>query len=535
MVRLFLLLSLAAPFSLGALPNGGAAAAVTLEDASRHLLIAEAAAGDPAVASFYLEENYEAVWTDDAPDDRARRLALLAALESAGDHGLPLARYPAAEVSALLAGAGDAQGRAAAEVGLSRLFLRYARELAHGVLVPSQIDPGIVREVPYADPESLLRGFARAETPGEFLRGLAPSSPEYLRLMKERLRLAEIVAGSDWGPEVDASILKPGETGPAVLALRDRLVRMGYLPFTSAPEYDDALRAAVEAFQTDHGLVADGVAGPETMGELNTGPERRLRQVLVAMERERWTNMERGDRHIWVNLADFSTRIIDDGKVTFETRAVIGATPPDRRSPEFSDMMEHMVVNPTWHVPRSIAVGEYLPQFKRNPYSNRNLEIYYKGEAISRDRINWAAVTAQNWPFALKEPPSRSNALGLVKFMFPNKWNIYLHDTPAKDLFERDVRAFSHGCIRLNDPFEFAYTLLAPQTDDPVGFFQAKLQTGAETTVPLAEPVPVHLVYRTAIAPAKGRMNYRRDIYGRDARIWEALEAAGVVSVALEG
>jgi murein L,D-transpeptidase YcbB/YkuD len=159
-----------------------------------------------------------------------------------------------------------------------------------------------------------------------------------------------------------------------------------------------------------------------------------------------------------------------------------------------------------------------------------------RGRVISRERVqDFTRFNAQNFPFDMKQPPSRSNALGLVKFMFPNRYNIYLHDTPHKNLFGRDVRAFSHGCVRLNDPFDFAYALLARQEEDPQGFFKSVLATGQETYVDLEQHVPVHLVYRTAFTQAKGRTQYRLDVYGRDARIWKALEAAGVSLTALQG
>jgi murein L,D-transpeptidase YcbB/YkuD len=174
-------------------------------------------------------------------------------------------------------------------------------------------------------------------------------------------------------------------------------------------------------------------------------------------------------------------------------------------------------------------VNEYLPSFRRNPNANGHLTIYYRGQAVARDRINWPVVTAGNWPFELKQAPSRSNALGLVKFMFPNQWNIYLHDTPAKELFDRSERAFSHGCIRLHQPFDFAYALLSRQTDDPEGLFEAKLNTGRETRIDLDEHVPVHLVYRTAFTTPRGELRFRPDIYGRDRAILSSLEDAGVV------
>jgi L,D-transpeptidase YcbB len=198
--------------------------------------------------------------------------------------------------------------------------------------------------------------------------------------------------------------------------------------------------------------------------------------------------------------------------------------------------MEFMVVNPTWNVPRSITTKEYLPLMQANPDAAGHLTIIdAAGRAVSRSSIDFSQYTAKTFPYAMKQPPSDGNALGLVKFMFPNKHNIYLHDTPSKSLFNREVRAFSHGCIRLGDPFDFAYALLARQTKDPVGDFKRYLATGVETVVSLHQPVPVHIVYRTAFTAPKGKMNYRRDIYGRDGRIFEALAKAGVVLRGVQG
>ena len=215
---------------------------------------------------------------------------------------------------------------------------------------------------------------------------------------------------------------------------------------------------------------------------------------------------------------------------------MIGARDTKRQSPEFSDQMEFMVVNPSWFVPRSIAIGEYLPELQQDPYAVDYLVITDRsGRRIDRASVDFSRYTAQSFPYAMRQPPSRSNALGLVKFMFPNKHNIYLHDTPAKKLFARETRAYSHGCIRLADPFEFAYALLAPQTSDPKGLFQSTLANGKETQINLKTPVPVHIIYRTAIADPKGHMQYRRDVYGRDALIWSALSQAGVALRAVQG
>lgn len=272
------------------------------------------------------------------------------------------------------------------------------------------------------------------------------------------------------------------------------------------------------------------------MAEINKGVQARLQSVIVAMERERWLNKERGERHVLVNIPDFTAKIIDNGEITFQTRSVVGAAKDDRPTPEFSDVMEFMVINPSWYVPRSIVTKEYLPKLKRNRNAVRHIEITdRRGRKVSRGAVNFRAYNARNFPFAMRQPPSKKNALGLVKFMFPNKYNIYLHDTPSKSLFDKDARAFSHGCVRLADPFDFAYTLLARQTADPKGVFHAHLDTGKEYRLDLVEPIPVHLIYRTAFTTAHGHTQYRNDIYGRDGRIWDALSKAGVALRAYQG
>ncbi len=197
--------------------------------------------------------------------------------------------------------------------------------------------------------------------------------------------------------------------------------------------------------------------------------------------------------------------------------------------------MEYMVINPTWYVPRSITTKEYLPLLQEDPNAVRNLNLVDgSGRIVSRDGIDFTEFDAQSFPFDMREPPSQGNALGLVKFMFPNRYNIYLHDTPAKNLFSREKRDFSHGCIRLMDPFDFAYLLLNKQERNPEEFFQTRLRIGKEIQVDLKEPVPVHLIYRTAFTRAKGRIQFRGDVYGRDAKIWKALKNAGVALRAVQ-
>lgn len=489
--------------------------------------VAAAASDDAAIADFYRDSDYAPIWTGQGQE--LRRSALLAALAGAGAHALPLNRYDPAALIAASRAARTEGDRGRLDVMMTKALLDYAHDVQTGALEPGKVLGLIKREVPLRDRRANLEAFVAGE-PVAFLKSLPPRTQAYAQLMRAKFELEQRLNAGGWGEKVAAQSLKPGATGPAVLQLRDRLVAMNYMPRSVTATYDAAMQKAVQAFQIDMGLEADGVAGAGTIEQINIGPQERLEAVVVAMERERWMNIDRGSRHIWVNLTDFTAKIVDHGRVTFSTRSVIGKSTADQQTPEFSDLMEYMVINPTWNVPRSITTKEYLPMMKRNANAAGHLKIYdSRGRVVPRSAINFAAYTERNFPYTMKQPPSDGNALGLVKFMFPNPYNIYLHDTPSKSLFAREVRAFSHGCIRLSDPFDFAYALLAAQTDDPVGLFQSHLKTRQESSVKLEVPLPVHLVYFTAYPSAKGRIEYRRDVYGRDATIFRALQEAGVV------
>ena len=500
--------------------------------------VAEAAASDRDIAAFYQATGYAPMWTGSGQRDRQRREALLKAVTAAGDHGLPAARYDADLIATNIRAVRSEADLGRLEVELSRIFLRYARDVQTGLLTPSRVDADIVREVPLRNREGLLSAFSQS-TPAAFIKTLPPKSSEYTRLMKAKMQLERALGDGGWGQTMPGSAtLRPGESGQAVVALRNRLIAMGYLGRTATTAYDAKMQSAVATFQRDHGLTPDGIAGPSTIQEINTPVERRLAQVMVAMERERWMNHPdgRGKTHIWVNLPDFHMQLIDNGKVTFETRAVVGERRTDKRTPEFSDMMRYMEINPDWTVPRSILGRDYLPKFKQNPNAARYLQLIdASGRVVSRDAIDFSQYTERTFPFTVRQAPGDANALGRVKFMFPNPHAIYLHDTPAKDLFSREVRAYSSGCIRLNDPFDFAYELLSRQMSNPKPYFDGILATGRQTRVDLQTPIPVHLVYRTAFTDAKGNVQYRRDFYGRDAAIWDAMVDAGVALRAVRG
>ncbi len=478
----------------------------------------------------YAARSYAPLWSE--PQAAPLRRAVMDALATAGRHGLAPSRYDAEGLADRLARLNNQRDRVQAEVTMMAAYLAYARDLSSGQLVPARVDSGIVREIARPDPAQLVQGLIDAPSPEAFLRGLIPTDPAYLTLLTARLRLEKALtdAGGDL-PTVRAKSLAEGDSGPAVAALRDRLAALGYLPGARHAIYDAEVAAAVRAWQQDTGLSATGATNGATLEQINRPLTDRLRSITVSMERLRWMNdVRREGRYIWVNIPDFTARVYDDASITFETVTVVGEDVPEHRTPEFSDVMEHMVVNPSWNVPRSITVREYLPRMQANAGAAGHLEVIdSRGRVVPRDRINFRAYNEKTFPYRLRQPPADRNALGVVKFMFPNRWNIYLHDTPSKSLFSKTVRAFSHGCIRVGEPLGLADALLAPQTDDPRGLFKANLRGGLERSIPLKPPVPVHLVYFTAWPEAEGRITWRRDVYGRDRRVAAALGKLGVV------
>ncbi|MCC5966827.1 MAG: L,D-transpeptidase family protein [Natronohydrobacter sp.] len=487
--------------------------------------LAEQVSENSKLSAFYRDTDYAPLWTGE--DSAARREALLNALSRAPDHGLPVARYDLPGLIAAFEQVESERDRGLLEAKVTKVFLQYARDITSGVLDPRTIDRSIVRVLPRPDPEVLLHAL-RDSPATSVLRNLIPVAPEYGRLLRARKELEQVIAQGGWGARVPEARFTPGTSGSEVIALRNRLIAMGYLERSAAASYDSALQMAVMNFQINHGIEADGIAGPATVRAMNVPPEERLKSVIVAMERERWLNIPRGDRHIWVNLTDFTSKIIDHDQVTFETVSVVGAQADDRQTPEFSDRMTYLEINPDWTLPRSILARSYWGALASG--GARHLQVVdARGRVVPRESINFSRYTPANFPFNVRQPPGPSNALGEVKFMFPNPYAIYLHDTPERHLFRTTVRTHSSGCIRLNDPRDFAYELLSRQTDDPQGLYHRVLNSGQQTRVYLDDPVPVHLVYRTAFTNVRGELNFRNDMYGRDAKIFDALRRAGAV------
>ncbi len=508
------------------LPGAAAQAQPLTQSAPFRQALAQAVAGDPEIAAFYAARDYRPIWT--SKRDRKRRNAFLAALRQAPAHGLPRGIYDAAAVRADFANMRGARRAAQVEARTTRRFVAYAHDIQSGIILPARVDPNMTLPPPRRNTRQLLEAFAKS-APSGFLRALPPQDRGYEALLRERARLQKIAANGGWGPKVGVRRLKPGQSGAAVIRLRARLGRMGYRAGNGAT-YDRVLEQAVARFQADHSLIPDGVAGPATMAAVDTPASTRLMQVVLGLERMRWLNKPLGRRHIIVNEAAFKVNVFDRGRSVFESRVVVGQ-PGRWRTPEFQDRMTHMVVNPSWYVPASIAGREYLPLLKQNPNALARQEMEMtdaSGRIVNPATVDFSRYDKDNFPFILRQKPSAGNALGKVKFMFPNKHAIYLHDTPAKSLFNRDLRAFSHGCVRVHKPAELAYLLLSWQTSDPRGLFDRTVASGKETRIDLKEPVPIYLVYRTAYADPDGRVKFAADTYRVDGKLWKAMQAQGV-------
>ena len=501
----------------------------------------DALENNESILKFYDENDFKPVWLGTDMEAAKRRVAFVQALERADVHALPKHLYPASDLTTGVQQARNAADLGALEAKFMIYYLRYANDIATGILRPNSVTDLIARKVKRIPLEVLFSGIA-SNRPEHFIFSLPPQTDEYKNLLKARQEMLELKAEGGFGALIPDGKYQLGDTGTSVIKLRKRLAAKGYGGRSISTTYDVKLQDAVKAFQRDNGLSVDGVAGPATLKAINSTVEDQLKSITVALERERWFNsysLKKEDelgRQILVNLTDFTAKILDNDVVTFETRSVIGAIEEDRRSPEFSDTMEYMVINPTWYVPRSITVKEYLPELQQDPSEHSYLTMFSPdGNVVPREFVDFTLYDENTFPYEMKQLPSESNALGLVKFMFPNRHNIYLHDTPHKSLFQKEKRAFSHGCIRLHKPFDFAYALLARQSNDPVSEFQSILKAGNEYTLPLKVQIPVHIIYRTAVSSPNGRIGFRDDIYGRDALVYAALLEQGVVMDNIQG
>jgi len=487
----------------------------------------DAAAPDwSSLQAFYRQRGYRPIWAVEGAE--ARTTQLLEVLSTAGREGLDSKPYRLSDL-AVLSQAGTASAQAELDLRASAAVLRYVSDVRTGRLALNEIDPEMYIYPGVLDRQAILEGVAAAPDIEWFLRNQAPSNPVYRRLRRVLAEYSDIAARGGWPPVPVGPSLKPGMAGPRVGALRLRLMASGDLTIEStAPKvYDAALVQAVERFQARHGLETDGVVGTKTLQALNVPVEQRIEQILINMERWRWMPDDLGDRYILVNLAGFELDVVEYGSTALEMRIVVGKT--YLSTPVFSGRMTYLDFNPYWTVPPSIAQKDILPKIQADPgyLKSDGMRVFdgWGEDASELDpaTVDWTSVDAKSLRFKFRQDPGLKNALGRVKFMFPNEFEVYLHDTPSRGLFQRTVRTFSSGCIRVERPLELAEYLLH---DDPSWTrtrIDSVIAAGKPMRVVLPAPIPVHLTYSTVWFGEGGTVHFRDDIYGRDALIAQAL------------
>jgi murein L,D-transpeptidase YcbB/YkuD len=315
---------------------------------------------------------------------------------------------------------------------------------------------------------------------------------------------------------------------PYVVLLRNRLQVIGYYSGAKSGQdsefYNSELVLSVLDFQRRHGIEPDGVVGAETLAALNVPIEERIDQIRVNMERLRWVSQSLRNDYLLVDIAGFSVTLYQDGQLTWKTRAIVGR--PYRRTPVFRASMTYMVLNPNWTVPRTILHEDILPKVKRDPAAliEKNLLVIDPlGQEVDPNKIDWDKFPASYRGYKLRQPPGPDNTLGRIKFMFPNPYVVYLHDTSSKLLFNETQRAFSSGCIRIENPLELAEILLESNTDYKREWLYEQIETQQTRTVQLNRALPVLMLYFTAEAHDGEFIQFRNDLYGRDDKVLKAL------------
>lgn len=493
----------------------------TIETVVPPLSLAGRALDAEALKAFYEQRQNGPIWVDaQGLNDRGR--ALLQAFGGAARDGLVPSDYDPGPAALT---AGDVDQLAATEVGLSASLLRYASDIRRGRAVPEKMDEGQRIEPRPIDPAQILGGVAAAPDIEIYMSVLAPADPFYLGLRQALDRYRGMDSAGGWPTIAPGAKLAQGSTDGRVRELRRHLQLTGDLAADSTLQvsdfFDEPLGQAVRRFQGRHGVPETGVVDAGTLRELNIPVAMRIRQILVNLERARWLPEDLGDPYVIVNMAAFQLDVVESGKSVLEMRVVVGER--DKETPVFSDEISYIEINPYWNIPKSIAYKEKLPQLRRNPHAlaAQNIRVFGPQGEIDPASVDWSRVGA-SFPYRLRQDPGPRNSLGRIKFMFPNSFDVYLHDTPSRALFKRQVRAFSHGCIRVEKPMELAQFLLRGSWSRER--IQRAIKGGKNQAVQLEKPVPVHLVYLTAWVDPNGQVQFRDDLYNRDARLVATLD-----------
>ena len=414
---------------------------------------------------------------------------------------------------------------------LTDLFFMYGCHLLSGKVNPETVEPEWFANRRNVDIVEILENVLAENQIEKELKNLLPPYPGYSLLKDSLKRYREIDSKGGWPAIPAGNKMQKGDSGERVVLLHNRLVLTGDFISQEVKNiyfFDEDIAKAVRRFQERHGLSVDSIVGPATLASLNVPVHERVRQIELNMERWRWLPHDLGQRYILVNIAGFELDLVEKSETMLKMRVVVGKQ--YRQTPVFSGRMTYLVLNPSWHVPVNIAVKDKLPLILKDAgyLSGENIKIFEKWgtekKEIDPKTVDWSKVTADNFHYRLVQEPGPSNALGRIKFMFPNSFNVYLHDTPSRELFSKTVRSFSSGCIRIEKPVELAEYLLKDAPEWTAEKIRSVIEKGKEQIILLRNPVPVHVIYWTAWANNDGSINFRDDIYGRDKKLLLALK-----------
>ncbi len=490
-------------------------------------LIGSSPDADERIFWVYAKYGFHPIW------HRAGRLTeagwrLRGRLTRAGLDGLDPARYDPLSLwpAVLVARPGDSAARQAArmDLRLTQAFLDFADDMITGPALLGQGIKGWHIGARKVDAEAVLDEAARSAEPDAALARLIPRQPEYGRLQQALKRYRALAAEGDWQPLPPGPILRRGDSDPAVRVLTARLLRTGEIDQASArsadQRFDRGVEAAVKRFQERHGLKPDGRVGPDTRKALSAPVGELVQRIELQLARWRELPADLGERYLLVNIPEYRLRLFEHGQVTLEMKVIVGQD--DWPTPVFADKVEYVVFNPYWTVPRHIAVRELLPLLQRDPryLERKHMEVRLGGQNVDPSGIDWKAYTARTFPYQLRQRPGPDNALGLVKFLLPNPYAVYLHDTPTAKLFAEAKRNLSHGCIRVEKPAELVDRVLdesSPEVGHP-------LVAGRKPHwVRLREPLPIYMVYFTVYVERDGEVRFFDDLYGYDAQMYARL------------
>lgn len=501
-------------------PNIGSEAVhdSVVADVIRTRLASESAFGAAALNGTYRERGFHSVWIESGSFTKDAHV-LFEELDASTAHGLEPGFYGVEHLRTAASEAASADDLARLDLDMSAAFLDYATDLAAG---RSTEDDGILAD-------SLMRLLSDTSV-DVILTGLAPQHEAYTGLQKELERYRKIVAEGGWPNVPDMDVLEPGDTSVAVVAIAERLVAGRFIDESDMDSiYTDRIATAVRAFQDANGLDQDSLYGPNTRAIMNISAEERVEDIRINLERWRQLSYDAEARHVIVNVPEFRLKAIGgDGSVA-SMKVIVGGTFDGRGTPAFVDRMEYVVFGPYWNIPATIAKEEIMPQARGddNYLSSNNFEIVEDwgpdAEVLEPTSDNLTKVEAG--VLKVRQAPGAGNALGRVKFMFPNQYSVYLHDTSARNLFDATRRDFSHGCIRVEKPVDLAMFVLSEDPEWTESRIRSAMTDGQHETVSIEAAVDVYIVYLTATVDENGRAVFFEDLYDRDARLEQLLSS----------